>query len=181
MARILRQIWTEPLPDGADVFEQADGRGKARRFARVRDKAGKLHAQRVTKRRADKPDRLVFESSLWYVEFSDTKGRPRRLPGYVDKAATAELGRRLDDLAAKRAQRMEPDAELRRWLEALPDPVKHKLVKWELLGGQAVGSARPLAEHVDDFERELQARERTAVHVQRTVNRIRRFLDDTGV
>ena len=35
----------------------------------------------------------VQQTKKWYVEFMDHTDKPRRLPGFEDKAATEELGR----------------------------------------------------------------------------------------
>jgi hypothetical protein len=49
------------------------------------------------------------ESAKWYAEIKEHVGRRRRMPGFTDKGATAELGRQVERLVASA-----PSSSLRR-------------------------------------------------------------------
>ena len=54
----------------------------------------------------------------------DHRGIERRVPGYSDKRASEELGRKLERLAGLRASREQPDKTLSEWLETLHDKLR---------------------------------------------------------
>jgi integrase len=113
------------------------------------------------------------ETSKWYVEFSDHQETTRRLPGFTDKAATMELGRKLVKLAAVRGAHDTPGAELMRWFESMPPSMRETLVKWGMLESRRVAASKTLAAHLDDFETGMKSRGRSPQHVSQTVGYIR--------
>jgi integrase len=78
-------------------------------------------------------------SAKWYVELRNHRRIVCRFPGFTDKGATAEMGRRLRKLIEWRIAGGSLDAEMSKWLESTPDelttlltttrggPVRHKL------------------------------------------------------
>ena len=122
------------------------------------------------------------EAGKWAVEFPDhtDRPRPRRLTGFTDYTATVELGQRLARLVSMRAAGREPDPELSRWLDHLPERIRTKLAAWEIIDPQRFAARRTLAEHVADYEAKLKAARRSAQHVRETIALIRAVADDGG-
>jgi len=91
--------------------------------------------------------RCLVPWQKWRVEYRDADGIIRRVTGYTDRPATDQLAARLERQAARQQEGMGSgyDEHLR----------------------------RPLAEHLDDFEKALAAKGNTADYVKLTVTRIR--------
>ncbi len=70
----------------------------------------------------------------------------------------------MERLAELRAAGCGPDLELARWLEALPDRVKERLVAWGLLEPARVAATRPLSQHLADWTAALLAKGNTEAH-----------------
>lgn len=115
--------------------------------------------------------------ATWYVDFVDPIGVRRRMPAFSDKAASLEFGRRLEKLIALRSVGDAPDAELARWIETLPERMRATLAGWGILDPARLSRARALVEHATEFEGVLKARGNSAVHVDKTIKRVRRILD----
>ena len=115
----------------------------------------------------------------WYVELTDHLERVQRVPGFTSKAATAELGRKLEALIDCRGAGLTPDRTLARWLEDMPPRLRTRLVKIGLLDTERAAAGKPLAEHVEDFRADLKA-ERTARHADLVAGRAGRLLDGCG-
>jgi hypothetical protein len=61
-------------------------------------------------------------SAKWYAEFRGHLGVLRRLPLYVDRAASVQAAGQLRALVGCRAAKMQPGPELSAWLELNPEP-----------------------------------------------------------
>ena len=120
------------------------------------------------------------ESSKWYAEFRDHNEVTRRLPGFSDKAATEELGRKVERLAACRANDDPLPADLGRWVETIPSAIRERLAAWRLLEAETIERRKPLAAHLDDFRRHLDAKNNTGKHVRQTVHRLTTAFDGCG-
>ncbi len=120
-------------------------------------------------------------ASKWYVEFRDHLDTTRRLPGFTSKAASEELGRRLEQMVEyHRATGGQIDPKLARWLAELPDRIRTRLAEIGLLSSERLAAKRTLSEHLDDFEAALEAKGRSAKHVSVTTARARRVVEDCG-
>ena len=113
------------------------------------------------------------ESRKWYVEFKDHHETRRRLPGFTDKAATKELGRRIEQFVAVRINGDTPGPELSKWLELLPNSTRDRLGKFGLLDSRSVANRKPLAEHLEDYERHLNAKDNNERYVRETIGLVR--------
>jgi len=121
------------------------------------------------------------ETSRWYVEFTDQNNILRRWPAFTSKAATDELGRNLEKLVGyHRATGGQTDPALEKWLTTLPADIRAKLIEVGLIDGKRVSAARPLSEHLDDYEKVLKAKGNTPGHVQLTKARINRVFEGCG-
>ena len=97
----------------------------------------------------------------------------RRLPGYTDKGATEELGRRIERLSAAAAARQEPDADLRQWIEGLPATMRERLLAFHLIDGKRAAAAQPLTVHVTEYEADLAAQGAKPSYTKLTAVRLR--------
>lgn len=120
------------------------------------------------------------EASKWYVEFTDHVERVHRLPGFTDESQTRQLGYKLEKLAACRCNREGLDAALSRWLEATPQRIRDKLAEWDLIDGRTVAASKALADHLTDFQKQLEAKGATAKHVHMVHQRARDLLIGCG-
>ncbi len=90
----------------------------------------------------DKKTGRARKLKRWYVKYRDADGIVRRVPGYADREATKQLAARLERDAARRQEGMiDPCVEQQR---------------------------RPLAEHLDDYRRQLLAKGDTEKHARQT-------------
>lgn len=104
------------------------------------------------------------ESSKWYVEFVDHREIRHRLPGFTDRKATEELGRKIHRIIEARSVHQPLDAELIRWLESMPADLRSRLAKWGILDTRAEHHGRPLREHLADFHASLLHKGTTQAH-----------------
>ncbi len=116
----------------------------------------------------------------WYVELLDPQGRVRRVQAFTDKAASDELGRKLERLVALRIAGEAPDSGLSRWLEALPPRRLLRLSELGLLDARRLAATRPLSELLVEFESSLRSRDRTAKHVAHVRRHARDVLGGCG-
>ncbi len=116
----------------------------------------------------------------WYVEFNDHNHTRRQLPGFPEKKLTEELGRKLERLARTRRLNEPPDAELAAWLEAADSKTKTALAKWGMLDSRSVAGAKPLAEHIGDYRKHLEAKNNTPDHINPTISRIEAIANGCG-
>jgi len=112
--------------------------------------------------------------SKWWIELRDHNEIVRRFAGFVDKAATEEIGRHIQRLISFREANLPPDAQLVQWLELAPEKLCQKFAEIGLLQADRVAASRPLLEHIADFERTMRARttEKHARQISSTLKRI---------
>ena len=108
----------------------------------------------VYRRKYCKPDGRRVECSTYTVECK-VGDAFHRLPGFKDKRASEELGRKVERLDGLRASGEQPDLALTKWLEGLPTKLRLKLVQIGLLDGQAMAATKPLAEHLEHYRQAL--------------------------
>ncbi|MFH1108684.1 MAG: tyrosine-type recombinase/integrase [Planctomycetota bacterium] len=65
------------------------------------------------------------------------------------------MARKLEKLASLRAEGAALGEEMNRWLEGLPTRTRGQLVRWGLIDGRSVASAKPLREHLTDYNQAL--------------------------
>ncbi|MBI5864819.1 MAG: hypothetical protein HZB38_09980, partial [Planctomycetes bacterium] len=121
----------------------------------------------------------TVEAGIWTAEVKIGDGF-ERLPGFRDRKATDELARKVERLAELRAAGETLDAALTAFLDGLPKKQRRKLLEWGLVDDRAVHEATALATHLDAFRQELRDRGATAVHVEKTCNRVSTTLEAIG-
>ncbi len=135
---------------------------------------------RVFKRRWRDKRGGVGVSKKYTVEFHDHNGRLRTVVCGTDKGAATDMGRSFERLVSFRAARMRPDPDLQRWLEMLPAERLEQLRTWDILSSDVAGAGKPLAAHLEDFKRALEATGGTTEHAQKTHARAKKLLDACG-
>jgi len=121
------------------------------------------------------------EAAKWYVEFSDTYERIRRIPAFTSRAASEECGRKLEQLVAyHHSSGGQADPVLMVWLEGLPLAMRRKLVEIGLVDSRRFAAAKPLADHLDDFHRMLLDKGNTAKHARTVKGRAERAFTACG-
>ncbi len=132
---------------------------------------------RIFRQKYRNRDGTLKDSSKWYVEFRDHRQIAQRIPGYIDKGATRELGRKLERLTSFRAAGDVPDSELLRWLESVPQDLRDRLVKIDLLSGRSNATGKTLVEHLAEFRANLEHKGRTTAYVELVVGRVSAVLE----
>jgi integrase len=112
------------------------------------------HKKVVTVPLTQDGQRILLEMKKWYVELRDADGVIRKVPGYTDKAATEQLAARLERRVAHQA-------------EGLLDPFEEH-------------RKRPLVDHLEDFRRELLARDNAPRYVSVAISRLTTLLTGCG-
>src|SRR5262245_37592995 len=120
---------------------------RGKRCARFKDEGGQTVIAPLTK----KGDRIRLLSGKWYGQYTDATGVVQRVPLSENKTAAQQM---LSALVRR--------AELGK--VGITDPFE-------------VHRKRPLAEHLDDWEKSLVASGAGAKHVRYTVGCVRRILD----
>jgi integrase len=121
------------------------------------------------------------QSAKWYVEFRDHLETVRRMPAFTSKSASEEVGRNLVKLVDyHRGTGGQTDPALSKWLSGLPAKTREHLVAIGLLSADRVAVAKPLAEHLADFEAALLAKGNTAFHAELVASRARKVLAGCG-
>lgn len=115
------------------------------------------------------------ETRAWYVRFKDAEGRWQRLPAFADKHDSELFGQRLERLVTLRRLREPLDSELATWTRIDPR-LRNRLVKIGLLDEAA--ASRPLAEHLEDWRRHLEAKGDSRAHVRYSPVQVKRVFDD---
>jgi len=123
----------------------------------------------------------THQTQNWYIEFSDSRGRTRRIAAYTSKAASVELGRNLEKLASyARATGGQVDPALQGWVSSLTPDLLKKLASIGLVKSDRVAVNKPLKEHLQDYAKALSAKGGTAKHVDGTVGRVERVFEGCG-
>jgi integrase len=151
MGTVFRKTFTKPIPKGAEIIER-----KGQRFARWRDRKGKLRTELVTVGK-DGTDRLLIETGPFYAKYRDGQGTVREVA----------TGCRDETAARKKLSDLEREAELVK--VGILTPAEQQ---------QAGHSGKPLTEHLAAFDEHLQAKGVTEVHREDTGRYLRRLGTD---
>lgn len=110
------------------------------------------------------------EGKRWWVGLRDHTRIERKFPAFTSKAASETLGRQIEKLVAAKINGGGPGPELSRWLREVPRDLQERLVKVGLIDGRQAAAGKPLAEHVADFVKSLEAKDRAPKHVKQVRN-----------
>ncbi|MFC1636601.1 tyrosine-type recombinase/integrase [Planctomycetota bacterium] len=92
MARIFRQTYTKPLPEGSEVFTR-----KGKRYARFKDAKGKT----VTAPLSHDGSKIIREAKKWYIEYRNADDVIKRVAGFTDRKATEQRAAELEKEAER--------------------------------------------------------------------------------
>ena len=120
------------------------------------------------------------QSRNWYIEIPDLNGRMRSVTAFTDRAASEQLGRRLEQLAARRAAGERLDREESRWIERLPERIRRRICELGYVDPTQLAGTQVLAVLLEDFRANLAAKGRTEKHVRHVVGRARRVIEGCG-
>ncbi len=128
----------------------------------------------------DRKTRQMRQTTKWYLWFKDHQDTVRRMPAFSNKAASEELGRKIDQLVTHRILGSLNDTVLIRWAESLSPDLRARLTQFGLLDGRLSSAGMPLSDHVRDFVASLSASENTTAYVNLVESRIRRIINGCG-
>ncbi len=112
----------------------------------------------------------------YHVEFSDAADITRRVIGFADKGASAELGRMLDKAVAIRQSGGILAGDMLKWLETLKPAVRDNLAKWNVIDPQRAAAGREIMEHVAEWAAVLEAKGDCREYVKASVSRMTRLI-----
>ncbi|GMV82510.1 MAG: hypothetical protein AMXMBFR7_36940 [Planctomycetota bacterium] len=116
-------------------------------------------------------------SAKWYGEFKDHNQRVRRAPLVTDKAASLELGHKIERLVALKVSGESPDLDLAKWMVAAPRHVMRKLVEWGVVESSRLGAMKSFKEHLEDYLDDLSAAGNSAKHAIVSHARAKRVIE----
>lgn len=142
MAHLFKVKTTKPIPDDADIVTK-DGE----KYVRLR-RGGRTSLHPVAKG----GKRYTQESRKWYVQYKDSEGAWKRVAGYTDKDATAQLAAELE----RQSERQEA---------GLADSYRK-------------GKSETLKSHLEGFKKYLESKSNTEKHVVQTNNRVKKVISE---
>jgi integrase len=107
----------------------------------------------------------------WYIDFRDHQGKRHIMAGFESKRPTEQLSRNIEVLITCLMSGDNIPRELQNWIDGLSLGLSGKFVKWGLLDGQRASQVKPLISHLSDYEAELIAKNKSQIHVQKTISR----------
>lgn len=120
------------------------------------------------------------QTKVWRVEFRDHNNIRRRVSGYRDKKGSEQLERIIEQLVACQRNGLLPEGDLVRAVEMMRANVRNRLVEWGVLDKRRQHAAKPLADHLDDYEAELVAKGASSKWARMVNTRARRVFDHAG-
>ena len=169
--RLFKPTYSKPLPEGAKILRRKDGK-----YAKYRDKRGRLQEARLTKT----GDKILVETKEWHIGFEDNLGIRRDVRCYTDHQATQRLADRIQQLMNHKANNLPLDNELQKFIEDLPARIRDELTGFGLLDGQRIAAGKKLTEYIEEFEDYLTKKERNTKHIREITGTLRRIFSDCG-
>lgn len=109
------------------------------------------------------------------IRFRNHDGRVVRIPGDRDEAIARRNGDRVEMLVRAKLNGDAPPGELATWIESMPESLARRLVSLGLLDGRRFQRAKPLAEHIIEYGREVASRKSNcARHARIQESKVRR-------
>ena len=101
----------------------------------------------------------------WWIQLRDHMHIIRRFPAFTDKAQSEALGRQIERLVNYKVAGEQPDLQISRWLEQIPEKLRCRFVKIGLIDSKKVAASKLLQEHVEDYIKSLSAKGRTEKYI----------------
>jgi integrase len=121
------------------------------------------------------------ECNKWYVEHRTADGVVRRFPGFADRAATEELGRKIVRIISLHEAGVAFDPALLETIKKFTPRLRARLQKLGVLDARQSGATRPIAQLINEWRKSLQAKERTPKQIGQVTSRVERTLEAAGV
>ena len=115
----------------------------------------------------------ITRTAKHWISFTDHQQIRRKLPAFTDRRQSEALERRIESLVAARVAREPATPEQETFIAGLPQAMLKKLVRWDILPGTKLETARPLREHMADYISALKAQGCANSHC----DNCRRFLE----
>lgn len=116
----------------------------------------------------------------YHVEFSDAADITRRVIGFADKSASAELGRMIDKAVAVRQSGDILAGDMLKWLETLKPSVRDNLAKWNVIDPQRAAAGREIMSHVVEWATVLEAKGNNIRYVHNAQSHVERMTQGCG-
>ena len=126
--------------------------------------------------RRDKKTGVVKKSNRWLISFRDHRKLERWVTAFENKAASAEVERKLRKLIDYIIAGLEFDQELLDFLAICP--FRDKLVAWGIIPNLWAELDRPILEHITDWAKSLG--HNTRAHVKEARDKVVRISVDCG-
>ena len=117
--------------------------------------------------------------SNYYVELRPEPNKVVRFVGFKDKVETTKLGAKLqllvDDKKASRAH----SPEIEKWLRQIPQQLKDKLVKTNLITEIEGQSGKPLLDYLPQFAKTIRSRKEATKnqHAANVISTVKKIID----
>lgn len=119
-------------------------------------------------------------SKKWHVEFRDHNGLRRRLSAYRDRRESERLEATINELVGCRCNEALPGPDLVRKIAAMPSALREKLIGWDVVDSSRENAAKPVSDHLDDYEAVLVAGGASAKWSKTVTTRARRVFERAG-
>ena len=117
-------------------------------------------------------------SRSWYVVLYDHKQKERQICAGTDKGSAQSLDANLKRLISARKNGQDCP-ELHKWVDLIPDKLRAKLVKWDIITG-IKATSKSLQEHLEDWHELLKASGITPKQADQLFNRVDRIFREAG-
>jgi integrase len=131
---------------------------------------------RLLKQKYLATDGTYHETDHWYVEIKDHVGARHRIPAFTDSEASAEFGRKVEQLANLKAAKLEPSKDFSDWVSTLAPEHLERLASIGIIDGARVAVLKPIPEHIEDWRQALQDRGTSALQARQVAHRVYRVL-----
>jgi integrase len=121
------------------------------------------------------------EASRWAIEFRDRADRVRRIAAFEDKAASVELGRKVQRLVSIGSAGHVTDPALSVWITHLPPGLRATLAKVGVLDISTLEASRPISAVLEDFLAEVRAGDCSEDWVRHLSARIKGVIEACGI
>ena len=130
-------------------------------------------------RRKDKATGKVVKSRNWHIIFADHHGREHSFSAGPDRGAAISLETQTKTLVACRTSNHYPQ-DVQGWIDKLPNSLKDKFRRWDLLTGCRVAVTKPLKKHLADWKAGLLSKGITEKQADQLHARVQRIFDESG-
>jgi len=172
--RVYKPAYTRPLPAGATKFTARSGRHKGTRFAKFKDKRGNTRTERLTK----DGKKILVNTKLWRIQFTDYLGVKRELKAYSDHEASNQLANFIQKLLNYKQSNNPLTSEMQERFEHLPSAIRNELIKFGAVDAQQAEIGKPLTQHVADYIDFLTKRERSRHYIKEVEGTLTRLFKE---